>query len=1093
MSRSWKARSLVVSIFLLRLAAFGGSPPGFSFIKNKTQWPEGIEFSTKVPGGNLYLEHGVWTFSFLDKERIQRLHEQGHHTFRENPVRGGMPCIDGVAIKFAFEGANKLAEAQPFGLIPTTYNYFVGNDPSRWSSDNRAYEGVVYSSFYPGIDLKISGDGTNLKYDFIVAAEADPSCITVKYSGARKTWLDQGDVIIESQLATLIEKKPVAYQRIHGVRKLVPCQYTFRDDAIGYVFPNGYDACEELVIDPLLIFSTYSGSTADNWGSTATPAEHGMLYSSGVTSEYVGGFFPATAGSFQVNYGGLFDVALLKYDSLGENLLYASYLGGSDSESPHSLVMNSQNELLVLGTTSSANFPTTSVAIDRSYNGGTYDYNVISYDFGSDIFVAKVSQNGNQLMASTFLGGSSNDGLNPSGGLLVANYGDELRGDIIADNNGNIFISTVSSSPDFPVMNSFGTTFHGGATDAVIMELNSSLSQMIWGAFLGGGSSDASHTIKLDQAGNIFVAGGTGSSDFPASPTSYQPSLLGSADGWIAHLAGDGSSILAATYTGTIDFDQVYIMDINQQQEVYVFGQTAGKFPVTSGVYSNPNSGQFIQKFDNGLTTLQFSTVFGSGGGIPDISPTAFLVNDCNNLYMTGWGGELNIAEGFWDSNTVGMPISNDAFQKTTRGSDFYFMVLTSDAKNFVYGTYMGGPYSRTHVDGGTSRFDKKGIVYHAVCSGCAALNVADKPTSDFPTTATAHSRVNKSANCNNAAFKFDLASLRAIIQTNSVSLRMPGYHNVCLPDKIVFQNKSIGGESFVWTLGDGTVVDKSDTSLITHQYPAPGQYIVKLEAIDAGTCIGKDSTIAIVNVFVPQGKVGPGNVICFGSSQQLIATGGVSYSWLSADSSFKSTLAQPVVTPKDSTEYFAKITDVNNCTVTDTVKIGVIPGADLSFKSSLIYDCFTRPSLHVQNLTDPKSNSYFDFGDGTKTDSRDEVHQYQKDGTYAVKVVAMKDFCTFDNLVNVPVYELKIPNVITPVLTPGANDTFMFLYGSVPLPQSGVKASVTIYNRWGKLVYQDSDYQGDWAAENVPAGVFYYEAEIEGVTTCKGWVQVIK
>src|SRR5258706_9092443 len=102
------------------------------------------------------------------------------------------------------------------------------------------------------------------------------------------------------------------------------------------------------------------------------------------------------------------------------------------------------------------------------------------------------------------------------------------------------------------------------------------------------------------------------------------------------------------------------------------------------------------------------------------------------------------------------MPISSNAFQKTTGGSDFYSIVLTADASQFLYGTYMGGPNSRTHVDGGTSRFDKKGVVYHAVCSGCAAFNATGHSTSAFPTTTTPYSRVNKSGNCNNAAFKFD-------------------------------------------------------------------------------------------------------------------------------------------------------------------------------------------------------------------------------------------------------------------------------------------------------------------------------------------------
>src|SRR5690606_27641255 len=119
----------------------------------------------------------------------------------------------------------------------------------------------------------------------------------------------------------------------------------------------------------------------------------------------------------------------------------------------------------------------------------------------------------------------------------------------------------------------------------------------------------------------------------------------------------------------------------------------------------------------NDLNSLIFSTVFGAGRGIPDISPTAFLVNDCNYLYVAGWGGRINEETGYWKSGTNGMTTTPDAYQLVTQGSDFYFLVLTDDAKERVYATFLGGNLSSTHVDGGTSRFDKGGIVYHSVCA----------------------------------------------------------------------------------------------------------------------------------------------------------------------------------------------------------------------------------------------------------------------------------------------------------------------------------------------------------------------------------------
>lgn len=136
---------------------------------------------------------------------------------------------------------------------------------------------------------------------------------------------------------------------------------------------------------------------------------------------------------------------------------------------------------------------------------------------------------------------------------------------------------------------------------------------------------------------------------------------------------------------------------------------------------------------------------------------------------MSGWGGAINASRGFWISGTSGMPVTPDAYQKTTAGSDFYFIVLTNDASEMLYATFLGGNQSPVHVDGGTSRFDKGGIVYHSVCGGCGG------GFDDFPTTPNAWSRLNQSINCNNAAFKFDLSSLKARIQTNNITFDMPG------------------------------------------------------------------------------------------------------------------------------------------------------------------------------------------------------------------------------------------------------------------------------------------------------------------------------
>ncbi len=167
--------------------------------------------------------------------------------------------------------------------MPQYYNYFLGTDPGEWKSYVHGFEGFFYPSFYPGIDLKVYAEGGNLKYDFILEPGVDPSAIQWHYNGADLISLHDGDLEIKTPLASLIEKKPLAYQFIDGRRKIIRADYTINDGVLSFRIIDDYDHCVPLVIDPLLIFSTYSGSTADNWGSTATPGEHGMLYSSGIT------------------------------------------------------------------------------------------------------------------------------------------------------------------------------------------------------------------------------------------------------------------------------------------------------------------------------------------------------------------------------------------------------------------------------------------------------------------------------------------------------------------------------------------------------------------------------------------------------------------------------------------------------------------------------------------------------------------------------------------------------------------------------------------------------------------------------------------
>lgn len=1272
---------LTLLYLLISFSAISQTNQGLRFIQNKGQWNPDIDFQAQVPGGRVGVSAQGFSIQLVDMDEIEHRHLATHEPVNESGGHGTTEPIDGHFFRINLVGSNTQSRPVADGLFDGYYNYFLGRDSCQWATRANAYATIVFPEVYPGIDMRVSSVASDLKYDFIVRPGGDPSLIKLEYAGVSDIQRVDDELRIHTVVGTLTELTPYSYQLDGNARRTVSSAYQLRNNFVTFSLPDGYDECNELVIDPLLIFSTYSGSTADNWGSTATPGEHGTLYSAGVTRQSLGGVFPATAGAFQISNRGSFDMGIIKYDSAGTRFLYATYIGGAGNDSPESLVVDKvSGDLIVLGISSSTNYPTSPDAFDKTFNlGATINNPVLDTDDQWDIVITRLSANGNLLVGSTFLGGSGNDGLNKpkhSGGPLVANYGDEMRGDVITDEAGNVYISSVTSSADFPAINGFDNSLDGlTTTDGVVVKLAPDLSSIVWSNYIGGSGFDAAYSIKFDVDQNIVLAGGTTSANFPATAGAYQTNLKGIVDGWIARISADGTAIMHATYTGTTSFDQVYFVDINSSGNVFCYGQTAGHMPVTPGVYHNVNTGQFLQKFSPDLSSLVFSTVFGgaslSGLVIPNISPTAFLVNDCDNIYMAGWGGFINSSSdgNFWQSNTRNMPITNDAYQRTTSGSDFYFIVLNGDATELVYSTFLGGTSSKTHVDGGTSRFDKYGIVYHAVCAGCAGGNSTGHSTSDFPTTPNAKSRINRSTNCNNAAFKFDLSTLRAIFDTNNTSLTAPGFNNVCFPDSIVFENQSTGGKVITWDFGDGTVVvqDPTDPRSITHQYQMAGSFSVKLKVFDISTCSQIDSTYRVINYFMPNITVGRDDIVCEGNSFRLTASGGVTYSWQSQDgtftsaqqspfvkpdsatvyfvtvtdangcmkkdtlnlavrhnvharfetydlnfskpgynnvcypdsilfknhslsgeefvwdfddgttinkaktdttsivhgfqaqqiyyvtlkayndgtcnkvdsvtkainyfrdeievgddaeicagttfqltatgghlyswftqdNSFTSSVQSPVVQPLTSTEYFVTVRDVNSCMRRDTVLVSVVDSVHLEWAHALRGSCTEHPSVIVRNLTEPEDEVeyFFDFGDGTTSTETDVEHFYEGDGSYVVRFVGRKRICSFEEWVELPVYKLRIPNVFTPEVSPGHNDSFAVFFGAdmiVPADE-GMKVQLEISDRWGKTVFESQDYRNDWTAPGLASGIYFYQVKVGDLLTCKDWLHIMK
>lgn len=206
------------------------------------------------------------------------------------------------------------------------------------------------------------------------------------------------------------------------------------------------------------------------------------------------------------------------------------------------------------------------------------------------------------------------------------------------------------------------------------------------------------------------------------------------------------------TYWGSIDYEQIYFIDLDINNKVYFTGQTEGKFKRTAGCYGKDNTTQFIGRLSNDLSKEEFITTFGNRtNSVPELCPSAFMVDNCYNIYFSGWGSVIGIGN---NGTTNGLPITADAHQKTTDNHDFYLIVLGKDAKSLKYASYFGGNKSRDHVDGGTSRFDNRGIIYQSVCASCPN---SPPGLNDFPTSpANVVFKNNVSIRCSNASFKLD-------------------------------------------------------------------------------------------------------------------------------------------------------------------------------------------------------------------------------------------------------------------------------------------------------------------------------------------------
>lgn len=822
----------------VKVAAHGkdSSNTNSGFISNLGQWDNPSRFILNLDAAEVYFEKNAFQYFFENQQDVSDFfsHKLNPHLFKPGIIRRH-------AVRMEFEGANEDARLTGEREQKHRINFFVGNEETRWKNDVKQYHSVFYQGLYRGIDARVyEGPAGGFKYDFFVSPNSPVASIKMVYSGADRLFLTNGNLHINTSVHNWIETKPYAFQIINGALHEVKCEFVIKGNTVSFKV-GIYNPEEILVIDPKLVFSTYSGSRVNNFGHTATYDDKGNLYTAGIVrspSSFNGGRYPVTAGAFQTTWGGGVgewpqaslpcDISISKYNNDGSALLYATYLGGRLNDYPVSLVVDKHEQLIVLGVTLSPNFPVSANAFDKVKNDSF------------DIVVTRFTADGSALVGSTYLGGNGIDGLNSADTLLM-NYSDEFRGEIQVTTGGNVVLVSSTRSSNLPVTTNTYQSVPGGKQDGLIAIFDSALTSIKRCTYFGKGNQDALYSLDIDLAGNIIVAGGTQSTDFSPNPGFISANYKGGiTDAFIAKFNPTLTAATSMRYWGSKAYDQAYFIKLDPQQNVVVMGQAFDSVSITPGVYNNSSGTIFVTRFSPDLNTVLASTRLGNNVARNALPPSAFVVDICGQIYGSVWGGFNNQSryaelDHSFKSTTSALPVSADALQLNTDSSDFWFFVLSPSMDNLVYATFFGEYGEGDHVDGGTSRYDKRGIIYQSVCASCSRGR-----TGSFPTTAGSYSPRNLSNDCSNAGLKLDFRKSNTLTADFKITPR-----NGCTDSLFLFQNNSFNGKYFYWYL-DNVLVNvamNADTNYVYSKIiTSSGLHSMKLVVMDSLRCNTKDS-----------------------------------------------------------------------------------------------------------------------------------------------------------------------------------------------------------------------------------------------------------
>jgi hypothetical protein len=607
------------------LSSYGKIP--LTFISNQGQMDPSVKFHSRGSGYGLFFSANEITLTLN---------------------RG----LNNAAIQVQLLDSNPSSKMKGLNELPGKANYFVGNDPNKWHARIPMFTKVRASSVYPGIDLVYYGNQRQLEYDFIVAPGADAKAIKLGFKGSERIEIDsKGDLLIFIPGGRAIERKPFVYQEAGGLKNIIAGRWVLQGKNRASFEIGKYDGRKPLVIDPILSYSTYLGGVSGDYGIGIAVDASGAAYMTGRTF----GSFPAV-NAFQPIHGSAGDVFVSKLNVEGTALVYSTYLGGnSDDEEGFGIAVDSSGAAYVTGYTSSSNFP---IANPLQANKAG----------GRDAFITKLNAEGSALIYSTYLGGS----------------GEDVSNDIAVDASGQVYLAGYTRSGNFPLVYPIQTDGDGKG-NAFVSKLNAGGSALIYSTYIGGlngNDGDGGLAIAIDNEGSAYIAGYSGSSDFPTTANAFQSANRGSRDAVVFKLNPSGTALVYSTYLGGSGVDLgAYDIAVDDSGAAYVTGETwSSDFPMANALQSNHGVGQedgFVSKLSSDGSTLVYSTYL--WGSKPEVGK-GIAVDASGNAYITGY---TNSPE-FSVVNAVQPSYGGDPY-------DAFIAELNTEGSALVYSTYLGG------------------------------------------------------------------------------------------------------------------------------------------------------------------------------------------------------------------------------------------------------------------------------------------------------------------------------------------------------------------------------------------------------------------